>query len=152
MNLRNLFVSTLCIGLAACATGGGRGYGYGGPPANGQNQNVRCYDCGVIERIETVYGNSSASGGGAVLGGIVGGVLGNQVGKGDGRKAATVVGAVGGAVAGHQIEKNVKSAPTYDVFLRMDDGRRIVINQRNLANVAPGDYVRVTNNQIVPLR
>ena len=151
MNLRNLFVSTLCIGLAACATGGNRGYGYGQPPS-GSSQNVRCYDCGQVERIETVYGNSSAGGGGAILGGIVGGVLGNQIGKGDGRKAATVVGAVGGAVAGHQIEKNVKSAPTYDVFLRMDDGRRIVINQRDLANVAPGDYVRVTNNRIVPLR
>lgn len=151
MNLRNLFVSTLCIGLAACATGGNRGYGYG-PPPGGPSQNVRCYDCGTIERIETVYGNSSAGAGGAVLGGIVGGVLGNQIGKGDGRKAATVVGAAGGAVAGYQIEKNVKSAPTYDVFLRMDDGRRIVINQRDLANVAPGDYIRVTNNRIVPLR
>src|SRR3546814_12127182 len=57
MNLRTLFVSALCIGLAACATGGGPGYGSGygyGPPPSGPSQNVRCYDCGVIERIETV--------------------------------------------------------------------------------------------------
>jgi len=149
MNLRNVFASALCLGLAACATGGGYGYG---PPPGGPRENVRCEDCAVVERIETVYGNSSTGAGGAILGGIVGGVLGNQIGKGDGRKAATVVGAVGGAVAGHQIEKNVKAAPTYDVFLRMDNGRKVVLNQRALNGVAVGDYVRVTNNRVVPLR
>ncbi|MDX2300472.1 MAG: glycine zipper 2TM domain-containing protein [Xanthomonadaceae bacterium] len=149
MNLRNVFASALCLSLAACATGGGYGYG---PPPGGPREGVRCEDCAVVERIETVYGNSSASGGGAILGGIVGGILGNQIGKGDGRKAATVVGAVGGAVAGHQVEKNVKGAATYDVFLRMDNGRKVVLNQRTLNGVVVGDYVRITNNRVVPLR
>lgn len=151
MNLRNLFLSALCLGLAACATGGGGGYGYG-PPPGGPREGIRCEDCAVVERIETVYGNSSTSGGGAILGGIVGGILGNQIGKGDGRKAATVIGAVGGAVAGNQVEKNTRAAPTYDVFLRMDNGRKVVLNQRTLNGVVEGDYVRITNNRVVPLR
>lgn len=149
MTLRILFAAALACTLAACATNGGYAYG---PPVGNPRQDVRCYDCGTVDRIVTVYGDSSTRGGGALLGGIVGGVLGNQVGKGDGRTAATVAGAVGGAVLGNQIEKNAKSAPTYDVYIHMDNGDKIVINQRDASRIGVGSYVRVSNNRVLPLR
>lgn len=139
MKIRALIIATLALFLAACATGGG--YGYGQRPYDGGY--ARCYDCGTVERIEEVRGARQASGAGAVLGGVIGGVLGNQVGSGSGRKAATAAGAIGGAVAGHEVEKNVQAAPAYDIFIRMDDGRRIVVNQRDLGGIRVGSYVRV---------
>ena len=105
MKLRILLCLLATLMLAACATGpSGRyyssspGYGYDSP------RYERCYDCGVVQRIESYYGSGRTSGGGAVLGGIVGGALGNQVGSGSGRTAATVAGAVAGGIAGNEIE------------------------------------------------
>lgn len=141
MTSRILLISLLSLFLAACASSGG---GYGQRPYDGY---ARCMDCGTVERIEEVRGERTSSGGGAVLGGIVGGVLGNQVGSGSGRKAATVAGAVGGAIAGNAIERETNAAFTYDVFIRMDDGRRIVVNQRDLGGIRTGSYVRVSGNR-----
>lgn len=141
MSIRIFFAASLALGLAACAATPGY---YGAPPADGY---ARCHDCGTVERIEEVRGTRQSTGAGAVLGGIIGGVLGNQVGGGDGRKAATAAGAVAGAVAGNALEKNVQAAPTYDVFILMDDGRRIVVNQRDLAGVRTGSYVRVSGGR-----
>ena len=80
------------------------------------------------------------------VGAIVGGALGNQVGKGDGRKAATVVGVVGGAVVGNEIEKN-SNGSSFDVYVRMDDGRRLILNQRDLGGIREGSHVQVEGNR-----
>jgi outer membrane lipoprotein SlyB len=48
------------------------------------------------------------------------------------KNIAAAAGAVGGALAGNQIQKNVTS-DTYDISVRMDDGRTIVVNQRTSA-------------------
>lgn len=53
---------------------------------------------------ETVYGGSSNSGAGAILGAVAGGALGNTIGGGTGRVAATALGVVGGALVGNRIE------------------------------------------------
>ena len=111
-------------------------YGYDGRP-------TRCYDCGVVERIERFYGERTASGAGAVLGGIVGGVLGNQIGSGSGRRVATVAGAVAGGVAGNRMERNANGAPRYELYIRMDDGSRRVVVQRDLNGIREGAYVSV---------
>ena len=131
--------------LTACASGPGGHRSHDGGYA-------RCQDCGTVERIEVVRGERTSSGGGAILGGIVGGVLGNQVGSGSGRRAATAVGAIGGAVAGDQIEKSQNAGPSYDVFIRMDDGRRIVVNQRDIGAIREGSYIELRGSRIVQLR
>lgn len=148
MLIRAAMVSALALSLGACATDGGyygnnRDYGnrgYGNAPSG----YAYCQQCGVVERVEQYYGERRSGGGGAVAGAIIGGVLGNQVGSGSGRKAATVAGAIAGGVAGNQIEKNVRSAPRYDLFVRMDDGRRIVVTQRDLRGINEGSRVRVS--------
>lgn len=146
MMIRTASVLALALGLGACATGGyDRGYdrGYGGSAPGGY---AYCQQCGVVERIEQYYGQRRADGGGAVAGAIIGGVLGNQVGSGSGRAAATAAGAIAGGVAGHNVEKNVRDGARYDVFVRMDDGRRIVLTQRDLRGIREGSRVRVSGN------
>ena len=150
MKLRHIVLTTALasLTLAGCATAPRAGYGQAQAPGT---SGVRCYDCGRIERIETVYGARQNSGGGAVIGAIIGGVLGNQVGDGRGRTAATVAGAAVGGAVGNNVDGR-RNEQTFDVYLRMDDGRRVVVNQRQMGNLREGDYVRVTNGNIVLIR
>lgn len=148
MRLRLFLILIPLAMLAACATPGGGYYSHGNqynrPAYDGY---ARCQSCGVVEKIDRVYGERESSGGGAVLGGIIGGVLGNQVGSGSGRAAATAAGAIAGGIAGNNIERNNKSAPWYELYLRMDDGRRIVVTQRDLNGIREGAYIRISNGR-----
>ena len=144
------------LALAGCATspgyGGGGGYnsGYGGNSGN----SGYCADCGIVTRINTVSsGRTAPSATGAVLGGIVGAVAGHEIsdhtgGSKGNRNVAAAAGAVGGAIAGNQIQKNVTS-DTYDIAVRMDDGRTIVVNQRDLGGIRENTYVRVVNGRVI---
>ncbi|HRN59689.1 MAG TPA: glycine zipper 2TM domain-containing protein [Chiayiivirga sp.] len=146
MRLRFLFALIPALMLAACAAPGGyysgqRGYG---PPQDGY---ARCHDCGVVEKIDRVYGERGSSGGGAILGGIIGGIVGNQIGSGSGRAAATAAGAIAGGMVGNNAERNASSAPWYELYIRMDDGRRIVVSQRDLNGVREGAYIHISNGR-----
>lgn len=143
MTTRVLALIVFTLALSACASGGHYRPGYGTAPGG----YAYCHNCGIVDRIDVFYGERRADGGGAVIGAIVGGVLGSQVGSGHGRDAATVAGAIAGGVAGHQIEKNARGAPRYDLFLTMDDGRRIVVTQRDLNGIREGARVRVSGNR-----
>jgi outer membrane lipoprotein SlyB len=133
--------------LGACATDSGHYArdGYSGRSDRGYSA-VRCERCGVVTRIERFAGPRRTSGGGAIAGAVVGGVLGSNVGSGDGRRAATVAGAVIGGIAGNQIERN-NSRGGYELWLRMDDGRRMRIEQRDLNGIRQGDRVYVDGNR-----
>lgn len=128
---------------------GDRGYDQGG-----YSQQTRCVDCGIVTRIDEVGPTRSApTGTGAVLGGIVGAVAGRQISKETGgskgnKNVSAVAGAAAGALAGNAIQNNVTSE-SYDVQVRMDDGRVIMVNQRDLAGVRENAYVRVVNGKVV---
>lgn len=138
MRTRIVLLLLALLALAACAT-----------PPRYYNDGYRsaCNNCGTIERIERVYGERETTGGGAVLGAIIGGALGNQVGKGDGRKAATVAGAVIGGAIGNEAEKDQRSRPRFEIFVQMDDGRRLVVEQPTLDGLREGDYVQIVGNR-----
>lgn len=150
-----LIAATLALTATACTTTAPRnaGYGYDNRPAYSEPQ--RCFDCGTVERIEPVYGARGNSRTGAVLGGVIGAVVAREVpthGSDGRRNTATVAGAVAGAVAGNAIENKVNEQ-TFDIHLRMDDGRRMVVNRNSLGNnIRVGSYVRVEGNRITPLR
>lgn len=150
-----LIAAALTLTATACTTTAPRnaGYGYDNRPAYSEPQ--RCYDCGTVERIEPVYGARANTRTGAVLGGVIGAVVAREVPThgSDGRKnTATVAGAVAGAVAGNAIE-NKRNEETFDIHVRMDDGRRIVINRNTPGNdIRVGSYVRVDGNRLIPLR
>jgi outer membrane lipoprotein SlyB len=139
--------------LAGCATTSpgysspGYGSGYGPAPT------AQCYDCGVVTRIDTRARSGGAPNAtGAVLGGIVGAVAAREIADNrtdsEGRKnTATVAGAVGGALAGNAIQNRVQSDAVYEVHVRMDNGRTVVVTQNDLGGLRQGSYVRVTNGR-----
>lgn len=154
MNLRLLALGLAAsVALAGCAsTSPGYGSGYGGgynAPANRY-----CADCGIVERIEVVpSGRSAPTATGAILGGIVGAVAGRQIsdrtGGSEGNKnVSTVAGAVAGAAAGNAIQKRT-TGDSYNITVRMDDGRRLTFNQHDLGGIRENTYVRIQGNRVV---
>ena len=160
MKIRMLAVAAIAAtSLAACATQSrapayGYDRGYSDPYDRGYAQQ-RCYNCGRIERIEQVYGARKNSRAGAVLGGLVGAVAAREIpthGSEGKENTATVAGAVAGAVAGNAIE-NKMNEETFDIHVRMDDGRLVVLNRNRLGNgIREGAYVRVDGNKLELLR
>ena len=108
-----------------------------------------CSNCGTVTDVKTIKKEGEGSGGGAVIGGVVGGVLGHQIGSGRGNTAATVAGAAGGAYAGHQIEKNQKSTTTYQVSVKLDDGKARTFTFSKPTSYKVGDAVKVVDNKLV---
>ncbi|MFJ7566709.1 glycine zipper 2TM domain-containing protein [Herminiimonas sp. NPDC097707] len=107
-----------------------------------------CYDCGRVESVRSVQTAAKPSGVGVVGGAVVGGLLGNQIGNGSGRSLATVAGAVGGGFAGNEIEKRTRTASTYEVRVRMEDGKIRTFPYDNQPNWSTGDRVRVVDGYL----
>jgi len=107
-----------------------------------------CHSCGRVEAVNAVQTQAAPSGLGAVAGGVVGGLLGNQVGGGNGRTLATVAGAVGGGFAGHEVEKRTRTATTYQVRVRMEDGRVRTFPYNNTPSWSVGDRVKVVDGYL----
>ncbi|OZI66357.1 glycine zipper 2TM domain-containing protein [Bordetella genomosp. 11] len=128
----------------------------GQAPAPGQPGAAACPQCGVVVSVNTVQvpvQNQSEPIVGTVAGGVVGGVVGNQFGGGNGRTALTVLGAVGGALAGREIERNIKQQQTvtrYQLVARTNDGRSHTFHSATPFQYAPGQAIRVENNQLLP--
>jgi len=106
-----------------------------------------CPDCGVVESVRAIQQQAPASGLGAAAGALLGGVLGHQVGGGKGNTLATIAGAVGGGFAGNAVEKNVHKTTSYEVIVRMEDGRhqRFIMNEQRWRS---GDLVRVEQGSL----
>lgn len=156
MNIRLIGATTLLasLAMAGCATTApGYGSGYGGPPP--ASSSTACYDCGTVTRIELVSGTPSnvPNATGAVLGGIVGAVAGREISNKTGgskgnQNIATAAGAVAGAVAGNAIQNRAQANnATYNVYVRMNDGRTSVVTQNDLGGIREGSYVRVYNGR-----
>lgn len=159
MKIRLLAIGAIAaVALAGCATTSpGYGNSSSSYPSSGypsSNSSSRCYDCGIVVGIDAVgSGRTAPSKTGAVLGGIVGAIAGHEIsdktgGSKGNQNIATVAGAVGGAVAGNAIQ-NRTTGDSYDVRVRMDDGRTVVINQRNIDGIRENTYVRVVNGKVV---
>ena len=133
-----------------------RGYngGYNNGYNDGYNANAACADCGVVTRINVVAsGRAAAPGAGAVLGGLVGAVIGHETsahtqGSSGNQNVMSVVGAAAGAIAGNQIQQNV-TGDSYDIQVQMDDGRVIMVNQKDLGGVRENSYVNIVNGRVV---
>jgi outer membrane lipoprotein SlyB len=107
-----------------------------------------CKDCGTVVDVRTVKKEGEASGAGAVIGGIAGGVLGHQIGSGRGRDVATVAGAAGGAYAGHQVEKSRKSTTSYQVVVKLEDGRKRTFSFADPTSYRVGDKVKIVDKRL----
>jgi outer membrane lipoprotein SlyB len=143
------------LALAGCATTSpGYGPSYGSSPSYpSSSSNANCYDCGTVTRIETVSrGSNVPNATGAVLGGIVGAAAGrkiadNQTDSKGRQNTATVAGAFAGAVAGNAIQNRVQASGTYNVYVRMNDGRTVTVTQADLGGIREGSSVRVNGGR-----
>ena len=118
-------------------------------PVLATDASAACKDCGTVVDVKTLKKQGEGTGLGAVIGGVAGGVLGHQVGSGRGKDVATVAGAAGGAYAGHQVEKSSKSTTSYQVVVRMDDGKDRVFNFSNPTSYKAGDKVKIVDKKLV---
>lgn len=136
------------LALAGCATPGyNSGYSSGGYAPGPASAN--CMDCGTVTRIEQVAGSNAPQATGAVIGGLVGAAAGRELADDEStgrRNTATAAGAVAGALAGNAIQNRVENA-TYNVHVRMSDGRTTVVTQNDLDGLRVGSQVRVYNGR-----
>ncbi len=136
------------LALAGCATPGyNSGYSSGGYAPGPASAN--CMDCGTVTRIEQVAGSNAPQATGAVIGGLVGAAAGRELADDEStgrRNTATAAGAVAGALAGNAIQNRVENA-TYNVHVRMSDGRTTVVTQNDLDGLRVGSPVRVYNGR-----
>lgn len=107
-----------------------------------------CGNCGRVISVREIRQRAQGSGLGAAGGAVLGGLLGNQVGGGNGRKLATVAGAVGGAVVGDQVEGNMKATTSYQVAVRLDNGKERTFTLQNLNGYSNGDRIRIVNGNL----
>ncbi|HUJ01114.1 MAG TPA: glycine zipper 2TM domain-containing protein [Usitatibacter sp.] len=107
-----------------------------------------CNECGTVVDLKKIEKQGEASGAGAVIGGIAGGVLGHQIGSGRGNTAATIAGAAGGAYAGNQIEKNRNTTVTWQVIVKMEDGRTRYFDYAERTGFHIGDKVRIVDHKL----
>ena len=149
MKIRTIGAAALFAALATtgCATSPGYGGGYGGGYANAP---ANCYDCGTVTRIEQGSGSRVPNATGAVVGGLVGAAVAREVAKdrtdSEGRQnAATAGGAVAGALVGNAIQN--RAGTGYNIYVRMGDGRQVVVSQDDLGAIREGSYVEVRNGR-----
>ena len=151
MNIRLIGAATLAasLAMAGCATGygsSGHNSGYG----SGYGSAANCYDCGTVTRIEQGSGSRAPNATGAVIGGVLGAAAGREIAKdrtdSKGRQnTATVAGAAAGAVIGNAIQN--RAGTGYNIYVRMRDGREIVVSQDDLGGIREGSYVEVRNGR-----
>ena len=122
--------------------------GYDRAPEPAQQAAAVCNSCGVVESVRTIEHRPQGSGVGAAGGAILGGILGNQVGGGHGRQLATVAGAVGGAVAGNQIEGHIKTTHSWQVTVRLDNGKKRTFNYNAQPAWREGNDVRIVDGTL----
>jgi outer membrane lipoprotein SlyB len=137
MKFRNALIATalVCM-LGACAGGGdtheSRDAARGDSARSEPDRDVaareaRCQSCGVVERIDVSRpADGGTTGAGAVAGALTGAPAGNQAGSGSGRGGGQV----------------------FALTVRMDDGRRVVIEQRALQGVREGARVMVRGGSV----
>jgi outer membrane lipoprotein SlyB len=107
-----------------------------------------CSSCGRVEAVHAIQQAAKPSGVGVAAGAVLGGLLGNQVGSGNGRTLATVAGAVGGGYAGNEVEKRTRATTSYQVQVRMEDGRLRTFPFAQQPGWNAGDRVRVVNGHL----
>ncbi|KAF1710706.1 peptidoglycan-associated outer membrane lipoprotein precursor [Pseudoxanthomonas kalamensis DSM 18571] len=123
--MRAAIVCLALLALSACA---GTATVTSGNHAPAPAPTAACRDCGIVTAIDVVSSarTSQSTQGGVVLGGIVG-----SVAQGAPQPAAP-------------------ARDSYDIHVRMDDGRSLVIHQDQLGGIRENAVVRVVDGRVVP--
>lgn len=98
---------------------------------------------GTVVEVRAGKIEGEQSGVGAIGGAAMGGVVGNLFGGGKGNTIATVGGALAGGLAGNAVEKGVTSSKAYQITVRLDNGKTIMVVQETDQVFVPEQRVRV---------
>ena len=141
--LRAMATAALVIALSACATHtdvrtsspAPAAIPEAGPatnPATGSAPTVKACPAGdgVVVRVVPINAAGRNANADLMGGGVVGGVLGNQGAAGDAHGGAS-----GGGTNGDIVR--------YDLYVRLDRGDRIIVNQREAGGIVTGSRVTV---------
>jgi outer membrane lipoprotein SlyB len=150
MKIRILGAAALFAAVAATGCATSPGYSSGGYNGGYAGSQANCYDCGTVTRIEQGSGSRVPNATGAVIGGVLGAAAAREVAKdrtdSDGRQnTATVAGAAAGAAIGNAIQN--RAGTGYNIYVRMGDGRQVVVSQDDLGGIREGSYVEVRNGR-----
>lgn len=107
-----------------------------------QARTTHTVETGTVEGVSEVTIEGTKSGMGTVVGGVAGGVLGSTVGQGRGATIGTAIGALAGAAAGAFSEEKVTRKAAFELTVKLDGGRTIVVVQEADVAFAVGDRVR----------
>jgi outer membrane lipoprotein SlyB len=55
-------------------------------------------------------------------------------------------------VLGNQVEQNSNKVAAYDIYVRLDDGRKLIVNQRDLGSIRVSSYVSVNGCKATLIR
>ena len=150
MKIRLIGATALFAALATTGCATSPGYSSGGYNGGYANAPANCYDCGTVTRIEPGSGSRTPNATGAVVGAVIGGLAARELADNqtdsEGRKnTATVAGAAAGGVIGNAIQN--RAGTGYNIFVRMRDGREVVVSQDDLNGIAVGSRVEVRNGR-----
>jgi len=100
---------------------------------------ILTYKTGVVEDVKKVILKDDGSG--VMMGAMSGTVFGSMFGRGKGNVLSTLIGGLTGALAGYEVDK----ANGEELFIKLDDGRNIVVIVKGV-NIKKGDRVRLIMN------
>ncbi len=102
------------------------------------------YQEGIVEDVKNIVLKDDGSG--TVIGAYTGTVLGSMFGEGKGNTISTLLGGLAGAFVGYEADK----ANAQELFIRLDDGRKLVVVVKGI-NIQKGDKIRLVKrgNKIV---
>ena len=111
-------------------------------PPTTNNAASGCADCGVVLSIDIVPSDrTSSSGESTVLGGIVGAVAQNQNAPESTERSAR-------SARGSMPPNTPAGSDSYDIKIKMDDGRTVVIHQADLQEIRENAAVRVRDGHV----
>ena len=143
MNKSILLTSTLIVSVILAGTGcdttsqGSKTY------TRDQAMAAQKIELGSITAISDVTIEKQESGVGAAAGGVAGGFAGSTVGHGRGSTLAATAAAAAGAAVGSAVERKIGKKPAYEIQVKTDDGRQLVIVQEKDEAFITGERVRI---------
>lgn len=151
--LRTTAVAALAIALSSCAThsevvrtpppvpAAGPEAGSTTNPATGSATTTKSCPAGdgVVVRVIPINAAGRNANADLMSGGVVGGVLGDQGSAGTAQGGASGSSGTNGDVV------------RYDLYVRLDQGGRIIVNQRDATGIVTGSRVTVENCRARPL-
>lgn len=99
----------------------------------------------LFSRAVAIEGKSGESTG-QLAGAALGGILGSKAGKGNGKYAGIIVGALLGGGVGGSVGRSIGEDKATEIFVRLEDGRKVSIVQIMDREVRSGDRVFVTQS------